>query len=447
VLRSILTILAAIFISQIAAPRALAERKIAFVVGIDKYDHLGQQQQLQRAVNDARSVGGALAALGFEVVRAENVARGASNAEWQKFLDKIAPGDMAAVYFSGHGVEIEGLNFLLPRDLPNISYGRQEQLKRESLSANELLLDLRRRKPQVTLFILDACRDHPLIPPEQRSLNWGAGLARMDAPTGTFIMYSAGAGETALDRLPGDDPDKVNSIYTRKLLPLLKTPGLPLHELARQLRVEVYDLAAAVPHVQQPAYYDGLIGKFCLAGCDAVASVPKVSRQKLPITSTDNNDVTTRPQVSPQSEYAGLRIEMSQEEILYIKGDPRLVFTKPNEKGYQEDVDLDKIEKGKSVRDYPTWVYDVGKGQANLTVDFDDKNARHLQCTSLVALNDAKGDITVKSAATSKWCPDIAGIADGSSEQELLRKHIEECTRHAGQRLGAFSAARRCVAG
>ena len=101
----------------------------------------------------------------------------------------------------------------------------------------------------------------------------------MDAPTGTFIMYSAGAGETALDRLPGDDPDKVNSVYTRKLLPLVKTPGLPLHELARQLRLEVHDLAAAVPHVQQPAYYDGLIGKFCLAGCDAVQSVapPKIA--------------------------------------------------------------------------------------------------------------------------------------------------------------------------
>jgi hypothetical protein len=96
----------------------------------------------------------------------------------------------------------------------------------------------------------------------------------MDAPTGTFIMYSAGAGETALDRLPKDDPDKVNSIYTRKLLPLMKKPGLALHELARQLRREVHDLAVAAPHVQQPAYYDGLIGEFCLAGCES-ASAPK----------------------------------------------------------------------------------------------------------------------------------------------------------------------------
>jgi formylglycine-generating enzyme required for sulfatase activity len=76
--------------------------------------------------------------------------------------------------------------------------------------------------------------------------------------------------------LPKDDPDKVNSIYTRKLLPLLKTPGLPLHDLARQLRREVHDIAVAVPHVQQPAYYDGLIGKFCLAGCGG-APEPKTA--------------------------------------------------------------------------------------------------------------------------------------------------------------------------
>src|ERR1700682_2457762 len=137
----------ALLMLMLVASAAHAKR-VAFVVGIDKYDKLGPQQQLQRAVNDARSVGAAFASLGFEVVRAENVGRGAFNAEWQQFLDKLQPDDTAAIYFSGHGVEIEGLNFLLPRDVPNISYGRQEQLKRESLSVSELLLDLRKRKPK-----------------------------------------------------------------------------------------------------------------------------------------------------------------------------------------------------------------------------------------------------------------------------------------------------------
>ena len=154
---------------------AQAEKRIAFVVGIDKYDNLGPQQQLQRAVNDARSISAALAPLGFEVVSAENVGRATFNAQWQKFLDKINPGDTAAVYFSGHGVEIEGLNFLLPRDVPNISFGRQEQLKRESLSVSELLLDLRKRKPQVTLLILDACREQSARPARATVFELGPG--------------------------------------------------------------------------------------------------------------------------------------------------------------------------------------------------------------------------------------------------------------------------------
>jgi hypothetical protein len=248
---------------------AFAAQKIALVVGIDTYDRLGPDKQLQRAVNDARSVSKAFDALGFQVVLAENISRSAFTEVWQSFLDRIQPGDIAAVYFSGHGVEIEGLNYLLPRDVPNVTYGRQEQLKRESLSVSEFLLDLRKRQPKVTVVILDACRDHPLIPPEFRAATTPVGLARMDAPEGIFIMYAAGAGETALDRLPNDDSNSINSVYTRQLLPLLRKSGLALPELARQLRWEVSAIASSISHTQRPAYYDGLIGKFCLAGCEA----------------------------------------------------------------------------------------------------------------------------------------------------------------------------------
>jgi len=67
---------------------AQAEKRIAFVVGIDKYDNLAPQQQLQRAVNDARAINAALASLGFEIISAENATRGTFNALWQKFLGK-----------------------------------------------------------------------------------------------------------------------------------------------------------------------------------------------------------------------------------------------------------------------------------------------------------------------------------------------------------------------
>jgi hypothetical protein len=88
-------------------------------------------------------------------------------------------------------------------------------------------------------------------------------------------MYSAGAGETALDRLPGNDPDRENSIFTRKLVPLLATKGLALHDMARQLRTEVIALASTVPHSQRPAYYEGVDGRYCLAGCEGTAETVK----------------------------------------------------------------------------------------------------------------------------------------------------------------------------
>ncbi len=260
------------------AQAALAEKRVALVIGNDKYVNLAAHAQLERAVNDARAVSRAFTDLGFDVTEAEDVSRSTFNAKWQQFLLKVAEGDVVAFYFSGHGIEVEGLNFLIPSDIPNVEYGRQEQIKREAVSVSELLLDLKKRKPGVSLLILDACREHPLLAPDgYRGV--GAipgGLAKMDAPNGTFIMYSAGAGQTALDRLPPPltDPDTVNSVFTRKLLPLMHQKGIEIAELAREVRKKVHALAATVPHEQTPAYYDGVLGRFCLAGCEAAAAFP-----------------------------------------------------------------------------------------------------------------------------------------------------------------------------
>jgi hypothetical protein len=251
------------------APMPAQAKRVAFVIGVNDYVHLDGAAQLKRAINDARGVGEALRGLGFQLMLVENPRRSEFNAEWQQFLGAIEPGDEVAFFYSGHGVEIDGQNFLVPADIPKISFGRQEQIKRESLSVSELLLDLRRRKPRVSLVILDACRDHPFAPSEWKASEKPGGLARMDAPHGTFVMYSAWAGERALDRLPSGDPDPTHSVYTRKLLPLLTTPGLNLTELAKRVRQEVHTLTAAVAHPQTPAYYDGILGDYCLAGCDS----------------------------------------------------------------------------------------------------------------------------------------------------------------------------------
>ncbi|MEO1264440.1 MAG: caspase family protein [Pseudomonadota bacterium] len=242
-------------------------RKLAFVIGIDRYKNLEPRDQLQRAAADADAMARAFRGLGYAVTRVAATTRSGINAAWQGFIDEVLPGDTVAVFFAGHGVQIGGDNYLLPSNIPLIQYGRQSQLRRESLSVAELLLDLRARKPRITLVILDACRDNPLAqPPGTRSLARPGGLASMVAPEGTFIMYSAAAGERALDRLPGTDRNP-NSVYTRTLLPLISTPGLTIADIAKRARQQVFETARQVNHTQRPAYYDGIIGRFCPAGC------------------------------------------------------------------------------------------------------------------------------------------------------------------------------------
>jgi hypothetical protein len=199
------------------------------------------------------------------VEEADNVARLDFLRQWQHFLNRIAPGDEAAFFFAGHGVEIGGLNFLLPADVPRVASGEEEVLKASALSLSSFLEQARERKPQMALYVIDACRDNPFTNSGGRSIGGTRGLTLVGPPAGTFVMFSAGAGETALDRLSDSDVNP-NSVYTRTLLPRLKSPG-KIGDIARDVRRDVRQLALSVSHVQTTAFYDEVIGDFCPAGC------------------------------------------------------------------------------------------------------------------------------------------------------------------------------------
>src|SRR5262249_3486437 len=117
-------------------------KRVALVVGINKYDNLPRERQLTKAVNDARAIEGALSSVGFEVIKAEDVGRSAFNLAWQQLLNRVGPGDEVALFFSGHGVEIDGGNYLIPRDVPAVGSGEARRLKNEALSFDELRRDL-----------------------------------------------------------------------------------------------------------------------------------------------------------------------------------------------------------------------------------------------------------------------------------------------------------------
>ena len=206
-----------------------------------------------------------------------NISRTETNRKLQDFLNRIEPGDVALFYFAGHGVEIAGANYLLPIDIPEATPGNEEFLKSEAISLSAVLDGLRDRKARVNILVIDACRDNPFAIKTGRSVGGTRGLALVVPPQGTFIMYSAGAGEAALDRLSDADPEP-NSVFTRTFVPLLAQGGLNLPELARETRRRVHDLAASSGHSQTPAYYDEVLGDFSFglgSGPEAVAPSPK----------------------------------------------------------------------------------------------------------------------------------------------------------------------------
>lgn len=249
-------------------------KRVAFVVGINTYRELAHQDQLQRAVNDARLMHATLSQLGFEVLPvAENTSRREFAQSWQQYLKKIEPGSTAAFFFAGHGVQMQGVNYLLPSDVPALPHDSPELLQLEALNFNNLYSDILARKPKVSLLILDACRDNPFALAFGRGVGGQRGLTTVKPVEGSFVLYSANADEQALDRLPNDGPDEGNSVFTRTLAPMLLKSNMTLQEVARQVRRNVANLAGQIGHKQWPSYYDGLTGNVCLAGSCAPEAV------------------------------------------------------------------------------------------------------------------------------------------------------------------------------
>lgn len=235
---------------------AFAEGRHALVVGIDAYENV---PSLEKAVNDARAVKAALKTAGFKVQLVEGPNQIGFLEAIAAFSASIGPGDEAVVYYAGHGVEIDGRNYLLPSDVPAAGAGQEIVLTNRSIAVQDLVDALQARGARISLFILDACRDNPFPRSGTRSIGGTRGLAAAPKAEGTFILYSAGEGETALDRLSNGDPNP-NSVFTRALVPLIAEPGLPLREVSQRVRSDVRQMALSVDHAQFPAVYDQLDG-------------------------------------------------------------------------------------------------------------------------------------------------------------------------------------------
>jgi TPR repeat protein len=237
------------------APIISARRK-ALVIGNDSYQHVSK---LNNAKLDAAAIAQKLKLLGYTVSLHVDVNEKGFKQALRDFRGALEGGDEVLFYFAGHGVQLGSSNFLLPVDTKG---DNEEQVKDEAVELQRVLDDLKAKNAKFALAIIDACRDNP-FKQSGRAIG-GRGLAPTTAATGQMIMFSAGAGQQALDKLGGNDPEK-NGVFTRVLLKEMTKPGIPVDRVLRNVRNEVVRLSKSIGHEQTPALYDQAVGDFYFA--------------------------------------------------------------------------------------------------------------------------------------------------------------------------------------
>ena len=157
------------------------------------------------------------------------------------FKGQVNPGDEVAIFYAGHGVQLGSANYLLPVD---VGGDNEEQVRDEAILLQRILDDMTDKKAKFTLALIDACRDNP-FKSSGRSVGGTRGLTVTSAATGQMVIFSAGSGQQALDKLGPADKVK-NGVFTRVFVEQMKVAGAPITNVMRNVRNEVARLAKTI---------------------------------------------------------------------------------------------------------------------------------------------------------------------------------------------------------
>ncbi|MFZ5939390.1 MAG: caspase family protein [Bacteroidota bacterium] len=225
-----------------------AESRVALVIGNGDY----LSGPLNNTVNDARSMARVLRNVGFDVILRENL----SNKDEMKkaireFGFKLKTGGTGLFYYAGHGIQVNGFNYIIP---VNSVISTESDVEYEGVDMGFVLAQMESANTRVNIVILDACRNNPFA----RSFrDTRMGLVTMNAPTGTLIAYATAPGSVA------SDGTGVNGLYTQELLYQMQRPGLKVEEVFKNVRAEV---VAKSEGKQTPWESSSLIGDFSFFG-------------------------------------------------------------------------------------------------------------------------------------------------------------------------------------
>ena len=201
------------------------DKRLALVIGNSNY----QVSPLANPANDANAMAQALRDSGFEVMQYTNLNKRALEDSLRTFGSKVSRGGVALFFFAGHGLQIKGVNYLVPIGA-NIQ--KDTDIEFEAVDAGRVMSELESAGSRLNIVILDACRNNPFA---RSTRSVSRGLAVMNAPSGTVVAYATGPGEVA------SDGDGKNGLYTQELLRNLREPNLKIEEVLKRTRISVKD--------------------------------------------------------------------------------------------------------------------------------------------------------------------------------------------------------------
>lgn len=256
-----------------AAQSALAETRVALVIGNARYQHT---TPLTNPENDARDIASALTAAGFQVLEAFDVEKRRFDTVLRAWIDAIAKADVALLYYAGHGIQVGQQSFLVPVDA---KLDKERDLEFEAVKVEFVLRQMEiDRAGRTNIVILDACRDNPLAKGLSRSMgtrsiNVGRGLAATKAGQGMFIAYATQPGNVALDGGEGAR----NSPFARALVKEMLVKGRNINGTMTAVRRSVL---AATSGEQVPWEESSLTQDFYfLAGAPGATAPPVAPKQ------------------------------------------------------------------------------------------------------------------------------------------------------------------------
>jgi len=244
-------------LSALNAPAQPGERRVALVIGNGSY----KSAPLKNPVGDAQAVATSLRALGYEVTIRENTSLRDMIEALREFSVRAASASVRLLFYAGHGIQAKGRNYLLPVD---VEPQGEDEVAAKCADVGEFIDRLSANKKGLNLVVLDACRVNPFIDgvivgPDGRRLKFRGmtpkGLAPLDAPVGTLVAFSTAPNGVALDGPKGE-----HSIYAKHLLANIQTPGLPVEQLFKRVRIGV---AEETQRVQVPWESSSLTTDFC----------------------------------------------------------------------------------------------------------------------------------------------------------------------------------------